>query len=409
MNVPFYIAKKQGFQQRNAYTASIVRIGIIATALSVAVMIIAFSFINGFKHTVKEKVTQFWGDFTIADFGLKPQANLVADAIYKDARIEHVLHENKNVDAYFPYILRPAILHANQLMEGIQLKGVDASFHWPTTMQYSGEALSKIDSSSVNAIVLSSTTANRLRLQKGSDLFVYFLQKESNVPKIRKLKVVGLYHTGMEELDKHFAFCQLSLLQKVNQWNAQQISGYQVHVVDPLQATSIANSLQQQYLQAPVVATTTSDLYASIFDWLHLQDMNARIIYIIMILVAMINLSVAVLILIVDQSKTIGVLQSLGMRFWEIQKIYLWHGFKIATWGVGIGTLLALGICAAQLQFGFLKLNEATYYMAEVPVKLAFLPIVCIDAATILLCAICTLLPGLYIRTLQVTKLIQFK
>jgi lipoprotein-releasing system permease protein len=213
----------------------------------------------------------------------------------------------------------------------------------------------------------------------------------------------------MEELDKHFAFCQLSLLQKVNQWNAQQISGYQVHVVDPLQATSIANSLQQQYLQAPVVATTTSDLYASIFDWLHLQDMNARIIYIIMILVAMINLSVAVLILIVDQSKTIGVLQSLGMRFWAIQKIYLWHGFKIATWGVGIGTLLALGICAAQLQFGFLKLNEATYYMAEVPVKLAFLPIVCIDAATILLCAICTLLPGLYIRTLQVTKLIQFK
>ena len=408
MNVPFYIAKKQGFQQRNAYTASIVRIGIIATALSVAVMIIAFSFINGFKHTVKEKVTQFWGDFTIADFGLKPQANLVADAIYKDARIELALRENKNVDAYFPYILRPAILHANQLMEGIQLKGVDASFHWPTTMQYSGEALSKIDSSTANAIVLSTTTANRLRLQKGSDLFVYFLQKESNVPKIRKLKVVGLYHTGMEELDKHFAFCQLSLLQKVNQWNAEQISGYQVHVVDPLQAASIANSLQQQYLQAPVVATTTSDLYASIFDWLHLQDMNARIIYIIMILVAMINLSVAVLILIVDQSKTIGVLQSLGMRFWEIQKIYLWHGFKIATWGVGIGTLLALDICTAQLQFGFLKLNEATYYMAEVPVKLAFLPIVCIDAATILLCAICTLLPGLYIRTLQVTKLIQF-
>ncbi|MFZ9296657.1 MAG: hypothetical protein ACO259_10690, partial [Bacteroidia bacterium] len=154
MNVPFYIAKKQGFQQRNAYTASIVRIGIIATALSVAVMIIAFSFINGFKHTVKEKVTQFWGDFTIADFGLKPQANLVADAIYKDARIELALHENKNVDAYFPYILRPAILHANQLMEGIQLKGVDASFHWPTTMQYSGEALSKIDSTSANAIVL---------------------------------------------------------------------------------------------------------------------------------------------------------------------------------------------------------------------------------------------------------------
>lgn len=112
----------------------------------------------------------------------------------------------------------------------------------------------------------------------------------------------------------------VEFITKVNQWNAQQISGYQVHVVDPLQATSIANSLQQQYLQAPVVATTTSDLYASIFDWLHLQDMNARIIYIIMILVAMINLSVAVLILIVDQSKTIGVLQSLGMRFWEIQK-----------------------------------------------------------------------------------------
>ena len=158
MNVPFYIAKKQGFQQRNAYTASIVRIGIIATALSVAVMIIAFSFINGFKHTVKEKVTQFWGDFTIADFGLKPQANLVADAIYKDARIEQALHENKNVDAYFPYILRPAILHANQLMEGIQLKGVDASFHWPTTMQYNGEALSEIDSSTANAIVAADAT-----------------------------------------------------------------------------------------------------------------------------------------------------------------------------------------------------------------------------------------------------------
>src|SRR5208283_2581397 len=105
------------------------------------------------------------------------------------------------------------------------------------------------------------------------------------------------YHSGMEEVDKIFGVCDLRLLQRVNNWTADSINGYQVDLTDSKYADTVANYIHYNLIKAPLEAYTTMDNYASIFDWLQLQNMNGIILLVIMAIVAIINMGAVLLIL----------------------------------------------------------------------------------------------------------------
>lgn len=397
------------FRQKGAFSSFIIRLAMLATALSVAVMVVAVSFISGFKYEIREKLFSFWGHVHITQFDPNASNLIVATPIKLDTSLLHRVAALPHVVAVSPYALRPGILQANGTMEGIKLKGVFPSYFSSLEINIKGARIDFSDTSYSKDILLSQATANRLQIKSGDYIQLYFLEPGSTTPRIRKVKVAGLYHTGMDEVDKEFGICDIRLLQRINNWQQDNINGYQINLDNEAYSDTTANKIYNDYIDAPLTTNTMREIYPSIFDWLQLQDVNGQIVLAIMAIVAIINLAVALLILIVDKAKMVGLLKALGMERKKVQLIFLYHSSLIAVVGILLGNVLGLSICFLQEKFGFLKLSEATYYMSQVPVRINGWHILLIDLATLICCVLCMWLPSLYIRRIQPARVLQFK
>lgn len=396
-------------RQKGAFSSFIIRLAIGATALSVATMIVAMAFITGFKYEIREKLFSFWGHIHITPYNVNMSTIITPDPISMDTVLERKVRAIPEVTQMVPFAVRPAIIQASQVMEGLQLKGVNSAYHLPSGVSFKGKDINYGDTAYSKQLIISQTTADRLNIDIGDELKLYFLEPGTTFPRIRKVQVSGIYHTGMVEVDRDYAICDLRLLQRINNWAPDQINGYQLTLSSQQLADTIAGQLYDNYIQPPLSVNTMYDIFPNIFSWLQFQDINERIILVIMAIVAIMNLAAALLILIVEQSRLIGLLKAQGMGNEDMRQIFLYYAALIAGIGIVVGNVIALGIAFLQQKFGFITLSESTYYMRYAPVRLYWWQPVLIDLVTLVLCILCMWLPTLYIRRIQPAKVLQFK
>ena len=228
-------------------------------------------------------------------------------------------------------------------------------------------------------------------------------------PRIRKLRVAGLYHTGMEEIDRQFALCDIRLVQQLSDWTRQDLSGYQVEIRDSREADTMAEQIYYNYVTPPMDARSIPSIYESVFGWLQTQDTNGRILLIIVGIVALINLGSSMLILMVDRAVMIGLLKALGLTPNKLWALFLSLAGLISGLGLLIGNVIGIGLALAEDRWQFIKLPEETYNVSAVPVKIVWWHILALDAGTLALCVACTLLPLLYIRRIQPARVLHFR
>lgn len=406
MNLPLLIARRYLVKQKGAFSSFIIKLAILATALSVAVMILSVCVIGGFKTVIRDKIYSFWGHVLVVPFNDNP-ANIISPnpILYNDT-LMRMMQSDPQIENVFMFVVRPAILQSKGQMEGLRLKGVDSTYRFHNSLNLSGARIQYNDSDYSREVVLSRTTANKLQLNIGDDVLFYFLETGSTTPRIRKLKVAGIYHTGMEDVDQYLAICDIRLLQHINNWTSGQINGYQIVARDEAFTADITNRI---YNNTELTAQTISDSFPGIMDWLNVQDLSVRILLIIMSIVATISMGAALIILIVERASITGVLKALGLNNNATQKIFLYIALLTGSLGVFFGNVLAIAICLAQQKFGFLKMEEANYFMDTVPMQLNFRYILVVDVATILITILCMWLPTIYVRRIQPAKVLQFK
>lgn len=409
MNLPFFIARRYLLTQKGVFSAFIIRLAIVATALSVATMVVAVAFVTGFKYEVREKLFSFWGNVHITPYSPNAATIISPTPIERDRQLEQKLKTTPHITDITPFAVRPVIINANKLMEGAQLKGVNKDYHLPASISMTGKPIDYSDSAYSKEIMLSRSMADRLNVKAGDEIQLYFLEPGSTVPRIRKVKVSGLFHTGMEEVDKQYGLCDIRLLQRINNWKPDDINGYQLTLDNEQLADTISERIFQKYIQPPLTTYTMDEIFPNIVDWLRLQDVNARVIIIIMTIVALINLSVVLMILIVEQARMVGILKAQGMTQGMLRNVFLYHAALIAFAGIVLGNIIGLGFCWLQKATGFLQLSEATYYVRYVPVRIIWWQPLLIDIGTIIVCLLCMWLPTLYIRRIQPARVLQFK
>lgn len=395
-------------RQKGRFSAFIIRLAIVATGLSVASMIIAVALIVGFKQQISRNIYNYWGHIHVTLYTAGNNSIIAPEPVERDAAIEQKIIALPEVKHMAPYAIRPAIMNANQLMEGVQLKGVDRKYDFKSVH---AKPFNFSDTAYAPEIILSASTMARMKLKPGDDMLLYFIDVNSAFPRIRKVKVSGSYHTGMEDIDKFYALCDIRLLQRINGWNAAQVNGYQLTLSDPVLAQQTADKIFEEILPrtTQLVASTMTDIFPGIFDWLTLLDTNAVVVLVIMGIVAIINLVAALLILIVNHVRMVGLLKALGMAERQMRAIFLYYAALIGFAGIVAGNILAITLCIVQQQTGFLKLSEAGYSMAYVPVEIIWWHPLLISVCTMLLCILCMWLPTLYIRRVQPAKVLQFK
>ncbi len=380
-----------------------------ATAISVAVMIVAASFMNGFQEVVQQKMFGFWGHIRI-QHAVEVHKGLTEEEAFTDTDSTlQLIRRLPDVGSVEKYATKSSILKHKTSIESSFLKGVDSTFSFDRIQSFlvEGQWPSFSDSSYGRELVISTKTAQRIEAKTGDSLLVFFFREDGS-RSARKLKIAGLFKTGIEEYDRHFTFCDIRLIQRMNNWTKDQIGAYEVHLKNPEKADRIARELYEQLPQR-LYARSIREIYPNIFDWLSLQHQIKQLLIIILTLIAAVNLITSILILIMERTVMTGILKALGARNATIQMIFVFHTALIAASGIILGTALGILLCWIQAETGFIQLNEDAYFISTAAVRMIPEQIVLIDLVTWFVCTLTLLLPSLIIRKINPTKAIRFK
>ncbi len=410
MNLALYIAKRIAFNRQKSFSRFIIRLSVAATALSVMAMIITLAFVNGFQETVAEKVFSFWGHVRVQKY--EPNKSLVAEEtpINKNDTVENLIRHETGVLRVQSFATKSAVIEKNKEIEGVLLKGIEKAYDSSKLKIYlkKGRWLRFPDSAYSKEILVSAPVASQLKINLNDTVTVYFISIIDGSRTYRKLQVAGIYKTGIEEYDKLFLLGDLRLIQRVNGWEANQTGGYEVFIDNYKSIDTISTRLSDK-LPVEWMSRSIREVYPNIFDWLNIQDVNRNVIFIVMAVVAIINLVTCLLILILERTRMVGILKALGAEDSMIRKIFLFHATVITCAGIGIGFFAGIGICLLQQYTGFISLDEASYYVAKAPVHIIWWQVFAVCLATALVCYMALIIPTLIIKKINPVKAIQFR
>jgi len=212
-----------------------------------------------------------------------------------------------------------------------------------------------------------------------------------------------------------FVLVDINHIRKLNNWNNDEISGFEILVDDfkklPEQEKAIRNLLlRNTQPDAPVLQVVSiTEKYRHIFDWLGLLDMNVWVILVLMILVAGFNMVSGLLVIILERTQMIGILQAMGARSWSIRKVFLYFSLLIIAKALLLGNLLGIGVCLIQQYTHVFKLDATSYYVDYVPVHLTVLHVVLLNVGTIAATILMLLLPSYFITRISPEKTIRFE
>ncbi|OAQ39951.1 ABC transporter permease [Pedobacter psychrophilus] len=406
MNLGLFIANRISLKAERTFSKLIVRIAIVGIMLGLGVMILSLAIVKGFKAEIREKVRGFNGDIQFIKYDLNSSYEnspfTLQQKYLEDAKKE------KGVEHIVPFATKPGIIKANNEVEGVVLKGVDANYDWSyfKNILTSGKTIDFSDSVQASKqIIISEKLAKRLNLKVGDDFLMYFIQEALRK---RKFEIVGIYNTGVEEVDKTYVIGDISLIRKLNDWKKDEVGGYEIRINDFNRLDHFADELSN-YLPPQIKTVSVKENYPIIFDWLSLLDVNAQVILILMLIVAVINMISALLIMILERTNMIGLLKALGETNWGVRKIFLYNALYLVGIGMFLGNIFGLGLGFLQQKTHFFKLDEASYYMKFIPVQFNVLDIVLINAATLGICLLVLLIPSMLVTKITPIKAIAFK
>jgi lipoprotein-releasing system permease protein len=394
LNTAFEIAKRISFYKQKNYTRFIVRLSIVATAISVAAILLTFSIVNGFQSTISSKLYSFWGHIQISAVN---STNLKEDSL-----VAKNIKKISNIQSASAFLNQTMVLAKDVEIEGLNAKGIADFTSIPNLIQ--GRLIQSNGQSPSKEIILSKNIATKLKIVIGDQVSLYFFQNDQ--VQERKLTVVGLFHSGIEEYDLKNIFVDIQLLQQMIQV-PNAITGYQINVNDLSKIAETQNEIQS-ILPDNWVNSASADIYPQLFDWIQVQNINRNITIIIMLLIAVVNLITCLLILLLERIPMIGSLNAMGATHSMIQKVFLYQASFIACIGIGLGLLVGLGLSLLQLKFQWIQLDESAYLIDTLPIQIKPLQVFGVVLGTAIICYLSFLLPTIWIRKISPAKAIRF-
>ena len=414
MNLELFIAKRIHFAKKDGkkqVSTPAIKIAIAGVAIGLVAMILSVSIVVGFKKEVRGKVVGFGSHIQIENYDNNTSYQtfpIFANDSLVDAvkNIEGVKHVER-------YTNREGIIKTDDDFQGVIFKGVAEDYDWTFFEQnlVEGKIFTPNDTIG-NYVLLSSVVANKLKLKLGDDFLAYFLQEKIQV---RKFIISGIYNTNFEDYDNLYVITNQPLLQKLNKWEPEQVTGLEVLVKDYDQLDDVAQSVFLEMITytdkdgSTLFTRSIKDINPNIFGWLELLDMNVIVIIALMFAVSGFTMISGLLIIILEHTNMIGILKTMGHSNSKIRKVFLYVSSFLVLKGMMWGNIIAISVILIQKYFGVLKLDPTSYYVSEVPVTFNILYIILLNVATLLISVLMMVGPSYLIAKISPAKSIRFE
>ncbi|HEX8351071.1 MAG TPA: FtsX-like permease family protein [Hymenobacter sp.] len=403
MNISRYISSKIDGADSGSFTSSVTKIAIISVALGVAVMIVSFAILEGFRNEIQSKIFSFGSHLQISKYDTN---NSLEVEPIGEPRLASELQRFPQVKSIQPFARKTAIIKTRDEVLGVVLKGIDEKHSLSPMRQnlVEGKFLTFPDSAASTDVLLSRKVADKLRLKIGDEALFYFIQ---NPPRVRKFQVRGIYQTGLDEFDDVFVLGDIRQIRELNAWPDSLVGGVEVVLRDFKQLDPTSESMYES-LPYDLKLDKITEQYAQLFDWLQLLNRNVVIFLLLIIFVATFNMVATIFIMILERTNMIGVLKAIGATDNQIRSMFFFRGLSLTLRGMLYGNLVGLGFCALQYYFHLIPLDPENYYMNRVPIYWDPFMIILLNVATFCTSLLAVLIPTYLISRIRPVTAIKF-
>ena len=406
-NWPFFIAKRFITKEQQSKSKSVFFLAILSVSLSVAVIVIAFATVRGFRDEIKHKISMVHGDLVV-DAAVNVENS--EPIPLNDSLIPNLQNIQKlpGVERILFSSSKASIIKSDEEIEGIIAKGISKN----QLKKYLGEFAIEFEKPKDEYwIAISKTLAKRLNVGLNDNLrLVFFVQDSTGntKPRARKLTVTTLFETGVDKVDANMVLLDESIVTRMMPDNFS-VTQLEIWVKQGEEITEIKKNIQNIIDIKSVRVNSAEEFNRQIFDWLSILDLNVIILLCLITIVAITATCTTLLILMTERTAFIGLMQSLGARYTDIQKIFIYQASIIAIAGILIGNLIAIGLCMSQNHFKWLTLNQEVYFIKYVAMKVNVFEVLTVDIFAILMIYLSLYIPARYIKKIHPIIALKFK
>ena len=397
-------------QHKSTVSARIINIATTAVALGIAAILIAISTSQGLQKEIQKKTSVFNGHILVTLFENNESQVSLLPMIDSDS-IRNQIKEEINIEKIYSVALKAGMLKTDLDFEGILFKGVSENFDWTSLNSFKtqGTFPSFDPQLTSNEILISEVLASRLNLKLGDRVEAFFQNSTGQgIPTRRRFTIVGIYFSGFPDIDENLVYGDLKQVQRMNKWDSNQIGGYELFVSNFKYLQQTANNIYDK-LPSDLNSIPITERFYGIFQWISLFDFNVLIILIVMLLVGVINMATALLVLILERSRMIGLLKALGANNFLIQKIFLYNGALIMSKGLFWGNIIGLGFYFSQYYFGWITLDPETYFVSVAPVSISFTEVLGLNIFFLVISVLLLWIPSKIILNIVPSKVLRFR
>jgi len=410
LNLEYFIAKRliTAKDYKSSISAPIIKIAISAIAIGIIMMLVSVATGIGLQQKIREKVSAFNGQIIISNYD-NNNSDVTLVPISKKQDFYPNFKSVPEVSHIQAIASKAGIIRTENAFEGIIFKGVGGDYDWNNIKEYLVEGKLPDFSKNLNEeVIVSKFLANRLGLKVGDNFNTFFIKEEQGkMPNSRRFKITGIFNSGFQDFDATYIIGDIRHIQRINKWTPNQVGAFEVFVKDFNNIKTTGDQIYEQ-TSSSLDTKTIVEKYSYIFDWLQLFDFNIIVILAVMILVATINMVVALLVLILERTQMIGILKALGANNWTVRKIFLYNAFYLIIRGLFWGNLIGISILLIQQQFGVVQLNPENYYVNQAPVYINWGYVILLNLMTITVCFVVLLIPSYIITKISPVKAIRF-
>jgi lipoprotein-releasing system permease protein len=389
-------------RQKQAFISLITFLATAGIAVGVMALIVVIAVMTGFESELQDRILGIESHVLVMRYG-----ESVSDIDATVASIESI----DGVQSVAPFIYTQVMLRSSHGVTGAVLKALDPSRPGPpifvnkeiTLADALQDALPDESAGKAPGLIVGRVTAEKLKVIVGDPIFLISpLGKgagTSQMPTVMRFSVAGIFETGMNEYDGAMSFVRLDVAQRLLQMPGQA-TGLEVRVADIYQARAIADDIVAR-IGFPFWARDWMQMNRNLFSMLRLQKAVMFIILTLIVLVAAFNIASALIMMVMEKTRDIAILKTIGATNRHIRQIFVFKGLVIGCLGTVVGGVLGFVLCSILKRYPFIKLPGDVYFLTTLPVSLLPMDVLVIGLSTVVICFLATLYPAVSASSLD--------